>query len=365
MPCGNLEQFEYMNRAIELARQGLFTTDPNPRVGCVIVNNGRVVGEGFHAKAGEPHAEVHALQQAGDAAKNATVYVSLEPCSHHGRTPPCAEALVKAGVRRVVVAHEDPNPQVAGKGVALLRDAGVHVEVGVLAEEAQSLNPGFIKRMQIGLPLVRAKVAMSLDGKTALANGESQWITSAEARADVHSLRARSSAMVTGIGTVLADDPKLNARIENETVHQPMVVVLDSQGRLPEQASVLKTGGGGIHVVAEGAHGIDLPEHWQRWRLPSDNDGLNLLELLKRLGNLECNEVMVEAGGKLVSSFLKHDLLDELVVYQAPLWMGEGAQSALQLGGFDSMQQAPRFVQVEQQFFGQDVKRVFAIKKGH
>lgn len=240
----------YMQRALTLAERGLYTTDPNPRVGCLIVRDGKVVGEGWHLRAGEPHAERHALTMAGDAARGATCYVTLEPCSHTGRTGPCADALIAAGIIRVVAAMQDPNPLVAGQGLAKLRAAGISVECGLLEEQARALNPGFIKRMQTGLPLVRIKLAMSLDGRTAMASGESKWITGAAARRQVQRLRARSSAIVTGIGTVLADDPALTVRVEDGlandypgAVRQPLRVVLDRKLRLPLDAKLLSEDG--------------------------------------------------------------------------------------------------------------------------
>ena len=238
----------YMARAMRLAERGLYTTDPNPRVGCVVVNNGEIVGEGWHCRAGEAHAEVHALRQAGARAVGAEVYVTLEPCSHHGRTPPCADALIAAGVVRVVSAMEDPNPRVAGEGLARLRQAGIRVETGMMQKEAEALNPGFVRRMRHGLPWVRCKLAMSLDGRTALANGNSQWITGDAARRDVHKWRARSSAIMTGIGTVLADDPAMTARPEpallaqldcGTEINQPLRVVLDARLRTPTSARIL------------------------------------------------------------------------------------------------------------------------------
>ncbi|HHJ80160.1 MAG TPA: bifunctional diaminohydroxyphosphoribosylaminopyrimidine deaminase/5-amino-6-(5-phosphoribosylamino)uracil reductase RibD, partial [Candidatus Tenderia electrophaga] len=227
-----------MGQALRLAEQGLYTTDPNPRVGCVIVADGQTVGQGWHRATGEAHAEVHALQQAGGRAKGATVYVTLEPCSHHGRTPPCADALIAAGVARVVVAMQDPSPKVAGQGIARLEAAGITVDVGLMSEQAEALNPGFISRFKRGRPYVRCKLAMSLDGRTAMASGESKWITSEASRLDVQKLRARSSVIVTGIGTVLADDPRMNVRLDVD-VKQPDRVVVDSHLRIPTDAVML------------------------------------------------------------------------------------------------------------------------------
>ena len=235
-----------MQRALTLAVRGLETTDPNPRVGCVIAQRGRIIGEGWHERAGEPHAEVAALRAAGSQAAGAAVYVTLEPCSHHGRTPPCVEALIAARVARVVIATDDPNPLVDGKGAAALRAAGIAVESGLLAQEATELNAGFFKRMRSGRPLVRVKLAMSLDGRTALANGESRWITGEAARADVHHWRARSSAILTGVGTVLADDPRLDVRLPGEAGgprRQPLRVVLDTELRTPAAARLFEMPG--------------------------------------------------------------------------------------------------------------------------
>ncbi len=243
----------YMARALRLAERGLLTTDPNPRVGCVLVKAGEVVGEGWHEHAGGPHAEIHALQQAGAQAAGATAYVTLEPCCHHGRTPPCTEALIAAGVARVVAAMEDPNPQVAGKGLAVLRQAGIDTCSGVLAAESEQLNAGFVMRMRHGRPLVRCKLAMSIDGRTAMASGESRWITGAAARRDVHRLRARSSAIMTGIETVLADDPSLTARPDDDavdTIRQPVRVVLDSRLRTPPEARLLGMPGNTLLLTA-------------------------------------------------------------------------------------------------------------------
>ena len=234
----------YMSRALQLAERGLFTTDPNPRVGCVLVKNSQVVGEGWHQRAGEGHAEVNALKEAGLKAKDADCYVTLEPCSHFGRTPPCADALINAGVKRVFIAMTDPNPRVAGSGIAILKAAGIVVTVGILAQQAEKLNIGFCKRMRVGRPYVRSKIAMSIDGRTAMASGESKWITGTAARQDVQRLRARSSAMLTGIGTVLSDDPALSVRPEGwypqATIRQPLRVVVDSQLQTPANAKMFE-----------------------------------------------------------------------------------------------------------------------------
>lgn len=331
----------YMGRALELARRGLYTTDPNPRVGCVLVRDGEVVGEGWHHQAGGPHAEVFALRAAGERARGATAYVSLEPCSHHGRTPPCSEALIAAGVARVVAAMEDPNDRVAGKGLARLREAGVAVQSGLMAEAAEALNPGFVARMRHGRPWVRCKLAASLDGRTAMASGESRWITGEAARRDVHRWRARSSAVLTGIGTALADDPRLDARMV-EAPRQPRRVVLDSTLRLPPRATLLQEGApplvftcGGESAAAEAlrAAGAELVE------VPAAGGRMDLHAVLGELARRECNEVLVEAGAELSGALLQAGLVDELLLYLAPVLMGDAARGLFRLPGLDTMAQ--------------------------
>ncbi|MDF1630527.1 MAG: bifunctional diaminohydroxyphosphoribosylaminopyrimidine deaminase/5-amino-6-(5-phosphoribosylamino)uracil reductase RibD [Alcanivoracaceae bacterium] len=341
----------YMQRALTLARRGLYTTDPNPRVGCLIVTDGEVVGEGWHLRAGEPHAERHALTMAADAARGATCYVTLEPCSHTGRTGPCADALIAAGVVRVVVAMQDPNPLVAGQGLAKLRDAGISVECGLLETQARALNPGFIKRMQTGMPLVRIKLAMSLDGRTAMASGESKWITGSAARQQVQRLRARSSAIITGIGTVLADDPALTVRVEDWStndypgaVRQPLRVVLDGKLRLPLGARLLGEDGDVLIITQASAV---LASALQRvgaevLAFPGSGSGTDLRELLKLLGNRGCNEVLVEAGPMLAGAFVREQLFDELVVFMAPTLLGSSARPLLSLPEIGSMAEQRR-----------------------
>ncbi len=341
------DDFVYMAQAIRLAEQGLFTVDPNPRVGCVLVNKNEIVGQGWHQHAGEAHAEIMALREAGAAAKGSTAYVSLEPCCHHGKTPPCSEALIKAGVARVVVAMEDPSPQVAGKGVSQLREASIDIEVGVMTAQAETLNPGFIQRMRHGRPFVHCKMAMSLDGRTAMASGESQWITGESARLDVHKLRARSSVIVTGIGTVLADDPSMNARLESEEVLQPARVVLDSQLKFPVGARMLSLPGRTIVCTTSEAiqqnkekteslkvAGAELVQ------LEKENDRISLPALLKFLNDEQFNEVMLEAGATLSGAFMQAGLIDEVVVYMAPLLMGDTARGLLSLPGIVNMSDA-------------------------
>lgn len=340
-----------MARAIALARRGLFTTDPNPRVGCVLVRAGRVVGEGFHRRAGGPHAERNALAQAGGDARGATAYVSLEPCCHHGRTPPCTQGLIEAGVGRVIAAMRDPNPRVAGQGLERLSAAGVEVEQGLLETEARALNPGFIQRMEQGRPYVRCKLAMSLDGRTAMAGGESQWITSPAARADVQRLRARSSAIVTGVETVLADDPFMNVRLNaaelsgmypDDPVRQPLRVVLDSHLRMPPTARMLALPGttlvlhtGGRPAIADAlrAAGAELAQ------VPAARGRVDLAAALSHLAGREINEVLLETGPTLAGAALARGLIDELVVYLAPHLMGDGARGLFHLPGLERMEQ--------------------------
>jgi diaminohydroxyphosphoribosylaminopyrimidine deaminase/5-amino-6-(5-phosphoribosylamino)uracil reductase len=331
----------HMARALQLARQGLYTTDPNPRVGCVMVRDGQVVGEGFHVRAGEPHAEILALRQAGDAARGATVYVTLEPCAHHGRTPPCADALIHAGVARVVAAMVDPNPRVAGQGLARLGAAGIETASGLLQAEARALNPGFISRMERDRPYVRVKLAMSLDGRTAMASGESRWITGEAARQDVQRLRARAGAILTGSGTVRADDPGLDVRLSAQDlgiegpVRQPLRVVLDTHLACTPEAKLFSLGGPVLVLTAEQdparhaglqACGAEVAA------VASAPGGLDLHAVLALLARREINELHVEAGPILCGSLMQAGLVDELVIYMAPHLMGNDARGLLNLG---------------------------------
>lgn len=322
---------DYMARAIRLAEHGLYTTDPNPRVGCVLVKNGQIIGEGWHRKAGGPHAEVEALRMAGDAARGATAYVSLEPCNHHGKTPPCSEALIAAGIVRVVAAMQDPNPRVAGAGMRRLADAGIDTHCGVLEQDAARLNRGFCHRMRSGRPWVFSKLAMSLDGRTAMASGESQWITGPDARRDVHRLRAKSSAIVTGIGTVLADDPSLTARLDDAgEIVQPARIILDSQGRLPPNARL--TDGASRTVVLTTQASCSARPPVEVVTLPAGTDGrLDLNAVIDWLGREQFNEVMIEAGAILNGAFLRAGLVDEWVIYQAPVILGDGGRGMFHL----------------------------------
>ncbi len=341
----------HMARALRLAARGRFTSAPNPQVGCVILRAGKIVGEGWHRRAGEPHAERLALQAAGTRAAGATAYVTLEPCCHQGRTPPCTEALLRAGIARVVVAMEDPNPLVAGKGLAQLRAAGVQVRQGVLEEQARALNPGFIQRMTRGLPLLRCKLAASLDGRTALASGESQWITGPPARRQVQFLRARSGAVLTGIGTVLQDDPALNVRLgaeelpgyaAGETVRQPLRVILDSHLRCPPDAKLLKLPGQTLIACSR-----PDPEREARlitagaqiYRCPRGGDRVHLETLLRHLAQREINEVLLESGPTLAGAALQAGLVDEIQLYLAPHLLGDGARGLFHLPGLEQMSQ--------------------------
>jgi diaminohydroxyphosphoribosylaminopyrimidine deaminase/5-amino-6-(5-phosphoribosylamino)uracil reductase len=318
---------DFMAHALRLAARGLRTTTPNPRVGCVVVRGGRIVGEGWHEKAGEPHAEAHALRAAGDAARGATAYVTLEPCSHFGRTPPCADAMVAAGVVRVVAAMRDPNPQVAGSGLARLEAGGIATSVGLLEADAAELNAGFVSRMTRGRPWVRLKVAMSLDGKTALNNGVSQWITGPEARRDGHAWRARSCAILTGIGTVRDDDPSLTVR-EVETTRQPLPVVLDSWLELRPTARLLAAGRALVFASAaeETRAEILRGRGAEVVRLADGTGKVDLPGMFADLGRRGINEVLVEAGARLNGALIRAGCIDELLIYQAPMLLGDKAR---------------------------------------
>lgn len=331
----------FMIRAIELASRGLFTTDPNPRVGCVLVKEGQIVGEGWHQRAGGPHAEVHALMMAGPKAQGSTAYVTLEPCCHHGKTPPCSLALIEAGIQRVVAAMKDPNPAVAGKGLDALRQAGIDARSGLLGRDAERLNPGFLHRMRYGKPWVRSKLAMSLDGRTAMASGESRWITGPKSRQDVHRLRARSSAIMTGIGTVLADDPRLNARLEDaEEIRQPDRIILDSNLRAQAPLAMSATPGRCIILTCEGAperrdlHGMEII------RLPRAPDGrLDLAAVMDWLGREAYNEILVEAGPTLNGQLLAGHWVHEWMIYMAPVVLGDQGRGLFSLEGMTRMSQ--------------------------
>ncbi|MCL7931247.1 bifunctional diaminohydroxyphosphoribosylaminopyrimidine deaminase/5-amino-6-(5-phosphoribosylamino)uracil reductase RibD [Halomonas llamarensis] len=358
----------FMARALHLAERGLYTTDPNPRVGCVIVRHGEVVGEGFHARAGEPHAEIHALDAAGTNAEGATAYVTLEPCSHTGRTGPCALALVKAKVARVVVAMVDPNPQVSGRGILLLEEAGVQVDVGLLEADARQLNPGFIARMAQKRPFVRLKMAMSLDGRTAMSSGESQWITGPEARCHVQRLRARSSAVLSGVASVIMDDSRLTLRAEqlqlpnaDEVVtRQPLRVILDTRLRLPLAAACLSAPGRTL-IITTSAHSPEKRAKLEQAGadvqvLPAAEGGrIDLRQLLSWLAeNEQVNELLVETGATLAGAMLAADAVDEMQLFVAPTLLGGDARPLFALPGLSKMADQRRLTIHDIRAVGQD-----------
>lgn len=344
-----------MGRTLQLAERGLWTTTPNPRVGCVIAHGEQIVGEGWHERAGEPHAEVYALRAAGEAARGATAYVSLEPCSHHGRTPPCAEALIAAGVARVVAAMADPNPQVAGRGLTRLEAAGIRTASGLLAAEAEALNIGFVSRMRRGRPWVRLKMAASLDGKSALLNGASQWITGPAARQDGHRWRARACAILTGSGTVLADDSRLTVRAV-DSARQALRVVVDSRLQTPASAKLLA--GGALLVSAR----ADLPQApalraagAEILALPGADGRVDLAALLEKLAARGCNEIHVEAGAGLNGALLRAGLVDELIVYLAPCLLGDQAQGLCQWPALTTLSEQIKLDLIELRKIGADI----------
>ncbi len=345
----------YMAYAISLARRGWYSTHPNPRVGCVIVKNNHIIADGWHQIAGQGHAEVNALAALKESnniadAQGATAYVTLEPCSHHGKTPPCSQALVDAGIKKVVVAMEDPNPLVEGKGISFLRENDLQVKVGVLESEARLLNPGFIQRMENKRPKIRCKMGMSLDGRTAMANGESQWITSPEARKDVQRLRAESSAILTGIGTVLADDPSMTVRSEQykNAQHQPERVVLDSSLKMPETAKMLSLQGQ-THILTDKRCQLSAVDkikslqecgadiHYLSSHELNGQTQLDLSEVLAIMAQQQYNDVLLEAGATLTGSMLQAGYVDELIIYMAPGLMGSDARGLFNLPGMTQM----------------------------
>jgi len=350
----------YMAQAISLAKKGRYTTDPNPRVGCVLVRDGEVIGQGWHVKAGQGHAEVEALKNVPDA-KGATAYVTLEPCSHQGRTPPCCDALINAGVSRVVAAMQDPNPQVSGSGLEKLKAAGIEVICGVLQEDALALNRGFIKRMTDSRPFVRSKLAMSLDGRTAMASGESKWITSNEARADVHRLRAESSAILTGINTVLADDPALNARVDGDVL-QPVRVVLDTHLNMPVTAQMAKLPGRSLILTCaqdEQKQGALQQAGFEVYQLPCKNGRLDLQAVMDFLGQQQINELLVEAGSVLNGALLDEDWVDEYVIYMAPCILGDQGRGLFNLPGLQQMADKKQLKLHDARQVGQDLKLTY------
>lgn len=355
-----------MRRALELAARGLATTHPNPRVGCVLIKDGRTIAEGWHEWAGEPHAEIMALRAAGPQAAGATAYVTLEPCCHQGRTPPCVEALIAAHVKRVVFAIHDPDPRVDGGGAQRLRAAGIEVASGLLRSEAAELNAGFIKRAVAGRPWVRVKLAMSLDGRTALENGASRWITGEAAREDVQQWRARSSAVLTGIGTILADDPRLNVRLRTGRPRPPARVILDGALRTPPRARVFETPGE-VWVFAEAsadpARRAQLEARGARVELVPRASGeearsarLDLEQMLARLGAAQMNEVHVEAGPTLAGALIREELVDELLLYAAPILLGPQGRPLVELPQIETLAEARRFEIIETAAVGADLR---------
>jgi diaminohydroxyphosphoribosylaminopyrimidine deaminase/5-amino-6-(5-phosphoribosylamino)uracil reductase len=340
----------YMAQAISLAKKGWYSSQPNPRVGCVIVRDNCIIAEGWHQYAGQGHAEVNALAKLNNQAEGATAYVTLEPCSHFGKTPPCSDALIKSGIKRVVIAMVDPNPLVSGKGVKRLQENGLDVSSGVLESEARALNPGFIQRMSEQRPRVRCKMAMSLDGRTAMASGESQWITGAEAREDVQRLRAESSVVLTGIGTVLADDPSMNVRSEHyiDSKRQPDRMVLDSQLRMSSQAKMLALAGN-THIVMASSQRAERQEKIQALQAKTvkihfldkklAEATLPLGDVMQLMSELQYNDVLLEAGATLTGAMLQAGFVDELIIYMAPNLMGSDARGLFNLPGLDTMNQ--------------------------
>ena len=352
-----------MTQALALAAKGLYTTDPNPRVGCVIATGEGVVGQGWHHRAGEPHAEVHALREAGARARGATAYVTLEPCAHHGRTPPCADALIEAGVARVVVACQDPFPAVAGKGIERLRQAGIQVDIGLLQAEARALNAGFFSRIERGRPWLRLKMAMSLDARTALVNGESQWITGEAARADAHRWRARSSAILSSAATVLADDPRLTVRLQDDAteVVAPVRVILDRWLRTPDDARVLDGSAPTWLLHSELAKPSAIQAAQARCVvMPERGKHLDLVAVMQWLASEGINEVHLEAGPTLAGALFTAGLADELLIYMAPVLLGDHAMPLLQLPNLLSMDERWDLQPLEQSMLGADLRLRFA-----
>ncbi|MBM4207602.1 MAG: bifunctional diaminohydroxyphosphoribosylaminopyrimidine deaminase/5-amino-6-(5-phosphoribosylamino)uracil reductase RibD [Gammaproteobacteria bacterium] len=369
MPNDFILDAQFMARALQLARKGWYTTKPNPRVGCVLVKDGRIIGEGWHQRAGQSHAEVEALNNTTENPAGATAYVTLEPCSHHDKTPPCCEAIIKTGIKRVVAAMQDPNPLVSGNGFKLLMEAGIQVTTGVLEQDARELNRGFIKRMTEGKPFVRSKLAMSLDGRTAMASGESQWITSKESRADVQKLRAESGAILTGINTVLADDPSLTARVEQD-VTQPIRVVLDSKLQMPTTAKMLSLPGRTVIIICEKANSVRselVEERTNKLQelknagaeihfLPEHNGQIDLSSLMQFLAEQQINDILVEAGAILNGALLQVNLVDEWTVYVAPKVLGDNGKGLFNLPGLDHLINCKQLKIKDIRQLGQDLK---------
>ena len=354
-----------MATALKLAARGLFSPHPNPRVGCVISNGQNILGRGWHEFAGGPHAEIAALRDAREDVKGSTAYITLEPCSHHGRTPPCTEALLSARISRFVVASADPNPQVNGQGLKKLRNAGLTVESGLMADEAEALNPGFFMRMRKGRPWIRVKSAISLDGRTALGNGDSKWISSEASRRDVQKWRARSSAVLTGIGTVLADNPAMNVRLDNKQPGQngqnwqpgqPLRIIADSRWRTPPGSRILADP---ATAIIAGTRDVAVPPELEATgarciSLPAVAGRTDLVALFSRLAEMELNEVQVEAGARLCGALLKDRLVDELLIYQAPQLLGKGGPGPFNFGPLESMDERTHLKLLESRRLGND-----------
>jgi diaminohydroxyphosphoribosylaminopyrimidine deaminase/5-amino-6-(5-phosphoribosylamino)uracil reductase len=352
----------WMLRALELAERGLFTTDPNPRVGCVLVRDGQVVGEGWHARAGEPHAEVMALRAAGAHARGAVAYVTLEPCCHTGRTGPCTDALIAAGVRHVICASPDPNPRVAGRGIRQLESAGIEVTVGVLATRARALNIGFFSRFERGRPFLRLKMAMSLDARTAPVEGGSGWITNEASRADVQLWRARSSAILTGAGTVRVDDPRLDVRLNyGPWVRQPLRVLLDTESTCAATAKIFSGGHALVFSANDAPERSGVPVRTER--VPRSPRGLDLEAVMARLALLEVNEVLAECGPRLAGAFLEANLVDEMILYVAPHFLGTDAPPLAALAGVENVRRLTRFEFHDQRLIDGDLRLVLTPKR--
>lgn len=360
------QDIQYMSRALELARRGSYTTSPNPCVGCVIVKDGEIVGEGYHQYAGGPHAEVNALAQAGDKAKDAVCYVTLEPCSHYGRTPPCADRLIEVGVAKVVAAMVDPNPQVSGRGLKKLEDAGIEVHSGLLEADALALNPGFIKRMKGQGPFVQCKLASSLDGKTALKNGKSQWITASDARQDVQKYRAGACAIVSGADTVLVDDASLNVRWqydENKAPRQPVRVIIDTQNRLNPALKLFSIDSPIILVRKTLDNQHQWPHFVEQVVVAQHNGKADLKALLSLLADKGLNQVWLEAGATLAGAFIEQGLVDELIIYQAPKLIGSHGRALLHLDEYTEMSQVLDLNLKDVRMVGQDLRITATIEK--
>lgn len=355
--------YAFMSHALQLAEKGLYSTAPNPRVGCVITQHDKLIASGWHERAGQPHAEINALNSAVSDVRGATAYITLEPCSHHGRTPPCAHALIQAGIAKVIVAMQDPNPLVSGRGCALLQQAGMTVQTGLLQDEANKLNLGFVTRMTHQRPLVRLKIAASLDGKTALTNGTSQWITGESARQDGHRWRARSCAVLTGMGTLKQDDPQLTVR-HIKTSRQPKKVVVDKQLAIPLDAKILQ--GEEVFIFTANSENPEkiaalnqLGAHVTV--LPDTQSHVDLQKMLHKLADFEMNELLVEAGGGLSGALVGAGLVDELILYLAPHLLGDVAQGMLKLPELTNLDKKLALDILDVRMIGQDIRVIAGI----